>query len=160
MKWKKAMSGAYQLACEKAAKIYTSGKNNIAGKRKVWCLCLAICASKKYIKERGGPGELRSYWEVVIYQVVHQTSYETSVFKIIPKFREGKTITLHRSMFSTFSRRGKTQHDITPISPSKKTKSKMKQKPNEEHRETKLSKLCVRRNTRKYNLRRARSTTM
>ena len=93
MKWKKAMSGAYQLACEKAAKIYTSGKNNIAGKRKVWGLCLAICASTKYIKERGGPGELRSYWEVVIYQVVHQTSYETSVFKVIPKFREGKTIT-------------------------------------------------------------------
>ena len=28
----------------------------------------------------------------------------------------------------------------------------MKQKPNEEHWETKLSTLCVRRNTRKYNL--------
>ena len=38
----KAMSGVYQLACEKAAKIYTSEKNNVAGKRKVWSLCLVI----------------------------------------------------------------------------------------------------------------------
>ena len=110
------------------------------------------------IKERGGPGELRSYWEVVICQIVHQTSNETSVFEVIPEIREGKTISLHRSMF--FSLRGKTQDDITPISASQKTRSKMKQKPNEEHWEAKLSKHCVNRNTRKYNLRRARSTTM
>ena len=32
------MSGAYQLAFEKAAKINTNEKHNITGKRKVWTL--------------------------------------------------------------------------------------------------------------------------
>ena len=50
------------------------------------------------VKERGGPGKLRSYWEDEIYKIVCQKSDEIPVYDVIPESGEGKTRTLHRNM--------------------------------------------------------------
>jgi hypothetical protein len=50
------------------------------------------------VKERGGPGKLRSYWEDKVYKIVRQKSNEIPVYEVIPESGGEKTRVLHRNM--------------------------------------------------------------
>ena len=50
------------------------------------------------VKERGGPGKLRSYWEDKVYKIVRQKSNEIPVYEVISKSGGEKTRVLHRNM--------------------------------------------------------------
>ena len=97
-KWREAMSEAYQLASEKAEKQATSGKMQYDKKSKSTILRPGDRVLIRNVKERGGPGKLRSYWEDEVYQVVRQKSNEIPVYEVIPERGEGKTRVLHRNM--------------------------------------------------------------
>ena len=50
------------------------------------------------VKESGGPGKLRSYWEDKVYKIVRQKSNENPVYEVIPESGGEKTRVLHRNM--------------------------------------------------------------
>ena len=66
------MSEAYQFASEKAVKNATSGKVQYDKKAKSTSLQPGDRVLIRNVKEKGGPGKLRSYWEDKVYKIVPQ----------------------------------------------------------------------------------------
>ena len=97
-KWRESMSEAYQLASEKAEKNATSGKVQYDKKAKNTSLQPGDRVLIRNVKERGGPGKLRSYWEDKVYKIVRQKSNEIPVYEVIPESGGEKTRVLHRNM--------------------------------------------------------------
>ncbi|CAB4038386.1 Hypothetical predicted protein [Paramuricea clavata] len=89
------MSEAYQLASEKAEKNATSGKVQYDKKAKSTSLQPGDCVLIRNVKERGGPGKLRSYWEDKVYKIVRRKSNEIPVYEVIPESGGEKTRVLH-----------------------------------------------------------------
>ena len=76
------MSEAYQLASEKAEKNATSEKVQYDKKAKRTSLQPGDRVLVRNVKEMGGPGKLRSYWEDKVYTIVHQKSNEITVYEV------------------------------------------------------------------------------
>ncbi|CAB4036224.1 Hypothetical predicted protein [Paramuricea clavata] len=89
------MSEAYQLESEKAEKNATSGKVQYDKKAKSTSLQPGDRVLIRNVKERGGPGKLRSYWEDKVYKIVRQKSNEIPVYEAIPESGGEKTRVLH-----------------------------------------------------------------
>ena len=89
------------------------------------------------VKERGGPGKLRSYWEDEIYKIVCQKSDEIPVYDVIPESGEGKTRTLHRNMLFPCSYLPVEKFAMKPSQPKRQNKSKKeKEEPTTEDHST------------------------
>ena len=117
------MSEAYQLASEKAAKNATSGKMQYK-KAKSTTLQPGDRVLIRNVKERGGPGKLRSYWEDEIYKIVCQKPDEIPVYDVIPESGEGKTRTLHRNMLFPCSYIPVEKPAMKPPQPKRQNKNK------------------------------------
>lgn len=93
------MYEAYQLRKQKAEKNSASGKAQYDKKAKGTILQPDDRVLIRNVKERGGSGKLRSYWEDDIYKIIRQKSDEIPVYDVdIPESGEEKTRTLHRNM--------------------------------------------------------------
>ena len=89
------------------------------------------------VKEKGGPGKLRSYWEDEIYKIVCQKSDEIPVYDVIPESGEGKTRTLHRNMLFPCSYLPVEKSAMKPSQPKRQNKSKKeKEEPTSEDHST------------------------
>ena len=136
-KWRDAMSEAYQLASETAAKKATSGKIQYDKKAKSTTFQPGDRVLIRNVKERGGPGKLRSYWEDEIYKIVCQKSDEIPVYDVIPESGEGKTRTLHRNMLFPCSYLPVEKSAMKPFQPKRQNKSKKeKEEPTSEDHAT------------------------
>ena len=136
-KWRDAMSEAYQLASETAAKKATSGKIQYDKKAKSTTFQPGDRVLIRNGKERGGPGKLRSYWEDEIYKIVCQKSDEIPVYDVIPESGEGKTRTLHRNMLFPCSYLPVERSAMKPSQPKRQNKSKKeKEEPTSEDHST------------------------
>ena len=136
-KWRDAMSEAYQLASETAAKKATSGKIQYDKKAKSTTFQPGDRVLIRNVKERGGPGKLRSYWEDEIYKIVCQKSDEIPLYDVIPESGEGKTRTLHRNMLFSCSYLPVEKSATKPSQPKRQNKSKKeKEEPTSEDHST------------------------
>ncbi|KAL3966228.1 nuclear receptor co-repressor 2 [Sarotherodon galilaeus] len=96
-KWQSRMKEAYEIASMAAQKEASRGKQYY--NRKIYGAQLhpGNRVLLRNLKERGGPGKLRSYWEDTVYVVVSQKSPDIPVYEIKPE-RGGKSRTVHRNL--------------------------------------------------------------
>lgn len=96
-KWQSRMREAYEIASTAAKKEASRGKRYYDQKAYGDQLHPGNRVLLRNLKERGGPGKLRSHWEDAVYVVVSQKSPDIPVYEIKPE-RGGKSRTVHRNL--------------------------------------------------------------
>lgn len=91
------MREAYEIASTAAQKEASRGKRYYDQKAYGAQLHPGNRVLLRNLKERGGPGKLRSHWEDAVYVVVSQKSPDIPVYEIKPE-RGGKSRTVHRNL--------------------------------------------------------------
>ena len=76
----------------------------------------------RWLSERGGPGQLRSYWEEQVHVAVGQTG-NPPVFEVRPEGRTGKPRVLHLDLLLPFDHphpsANQSQEKCLPVLPGK-----------------------------------------
>ena len=80
--WRKAMEQAHQLASEKATKTSTKGKRQFDKKARAILLKAGDRVLVRNLRETGGPGKVRAYWEKNIYIVTQQKGENVPVYEV------------------------------------------------------------------------------
>ena len=94
--WQKAMKEAYALAAQHSNAAAKKNKDSYDKRAKASVLRVGDRVLVKNVREKGGPGKLRSFWEQVVYRVEERKA-ESPVYVVVPE-RGGKPRTLHRNM--------------------------------------------------------------
>ena len=94
--WQSAMREAYALAARQSDEAANKSKNQYDKRAKAAVLQEGDRVLVKNVKERGGPGKLRSFWEQTVYRVKERKP-DSPVYVVMPE-KGGKTRTLHRNM--------------------------------------------------------------
>ena len=97
--WKQATAEAHKIAQARA------GKSALHSKERYDRLKPTSSALEKgdrvlvrNVREKGGPGKLRSYWENRIYQVIERLGEDSPVYKVQIEGSNGEVRVLHRNM--------------------------------------------------------------
>ena len=96
-KWKVAMKEAYSLALKSTAKSATDGKRQYDRKVRFSNLQPGDRVLVRNLSERGGPGNLRSYWEQKIH-VVREQKWDLTTYHVSPEGEPDKSRVLHRNL--------------------------------------------------------------
>ncbi|XP_056237881.1 uncharacterized protein LOC130172928 [Seriola aureovittata] len=96
-KWQSQMKEAYEIASAAAQKEASRGKRYYDHKTYGAQLHPGNRVLLRNLRERGGPGKLRSHWEDTVYVVVSQKSPDMPVYEIKPE-RGDKSRTVHRNL--------------------------------------------------------------
>ena len=98
IKWRKAMTEAYELASTK------SNEGGARAKQRYDHLVRGVVLQPgdrvlvRNLSERGGPGKLRPHWEDRIHVVVQRKGDDSPVYEVKPELGTGSTRTLHRNL--------------------------------------------------------------
>ena len=96
--WKNAMEEAYRIASKAAQTRAAQGKQQYDKKVHSSVLEPGDRVLVKNLTPRGGPGELRSYWEQQVYKVISRMGADSPVYKVEPDGKKGKARILHRNL--------------------------------------------------------------
>ena len=94
--WKEAMEDAYKVAKAKSKDVAGKNKELFNKKARHCVLDPGDKVLVRNVRERGGPGKLRSYWERRIYKVIERKG-EGPVYVLQPE-EGGEVRCLHRNM--------------------------------------------------------------
>ena len=98
-KWAKTMEEAYTIASQNYRKQQQKDQARRNSKSVLGPLSAGDKVRVKNVRERGGPGKLRSYWEKEIYTVISRRGGEMSVVYDVHRPEKPDEIrTLHRNM--------------------------------------------------------------
>ena len=145
--WKETMEEAYKIAREKSADSIKENKDTFNKKARHSVLEVGDRVLVKNVKERGGPGKLRSHWERYIY-VVKERKGNGPVYVVEPE-KEGKSRCLHRNLLlpvgeqfeievdddTKTSEKGKKEKDMEKVEMSDTDKSDSESKESSESSE-------------------------
>ena len=124
--WQSAMKEAYALAAQESNDAARKNKLLYDKRAKAALLKEGDRVLVKNVRERGGPGKLRSYWEQTIYRVKERKP-ESPVYVVIPE-KGGKTRTVHRNMLLQCGEKVPDQdEEIRSKTESKADKGRMKE---------------------------------
>ncbi|MGH0190246.1 UNVERIFIED_CONTAM: hypothetical protein FKN15_043544 [Acipenser sinensis] len=96
--WRKRMAEAYVIASRSAAKTAARGKRQYDKKCYGAELQQGSRVLVRNVREKGGPGKIRSYWEDRVYVVVRRKGKDSPVFEVKPEKGGGRTKVLHRNL--------------------------------------------------------------
>lgn len=96
--WRKRMAEAYVIASRSAAKTAARGKRQYDKKCYGAELQQGSRVLVRNVREKGGPGKIRSYWEDRVYVVVRRKGKDSPVFEVKPENGGGRTKVLHRNL--------------------------------------------------------------
>ena len=94
--WQKAMKSAYEIAALHSEKAARRNENYYNRKARSAILSVGDRVLVKNVREKGGPGKLRSFWEERVYRVIERKG-EGPVYVIEPE-RGGEKRTIHRNL--------------------------------------------------------------
>lgn len=97
-KWRTRLQEAYQLASETAHKEQERAKKQYDRKTYGAELRPGSRVLVRNLRERGGPGKLRSYWEEQVHIVTERKHPDSPVYAVQPKIGPGRTRVLHRNL--------------------------------------------------------------
>ena len=93
--WKKNMEEAYKVAAEASKKVGEANKKAYDEKATAAVLTEGSRVLVRNLREKGGPGKLRAYWENKIYRVLERRG-EGPVYVVQPE-KGGEVRVLHRN---------------------------------------------------------------
>ncbi|CAB4040755.1 Retrovirus-related Pol poly from transposon [Paramuricea clavata] len=96
--WRKAMEQAHQIASQKASKASTKGKRQFDKKARAVLLKPGDRVLVRNLRETGGPGKIRAYWEKDIYIVTQQKGTNVPVYEVKRESGLGTPRVLHRNL--------------------------------------------------------------
>ena len=94
--WQRAMKSAYEIAATHSAKVAHQNEARYNRKARSAILSEGDRVLVKNVREKGGPGKLRSHWEQKVYRVIERKA-EGPVYVIEPE-RGGERRTVHRNL--------------------------------------------------------------
>ena len=94
--WQKAMKEAYKIAFEQSEMQAQRNERNFNRHARASVLEAGDRVLIKNVRERGGPGKLRSYWEQCVYRVCERK--ENSPVYVVEPEQGGEKRTVHRNM--------------------------------------------------------------
>lgn len=98
IKWRKAMTEAYELASTKSNEGGARAKQRYDHRVRGVVLQPGDRVLVRNLSERGGPGKLRPHWEDRIHVVVQRKGDDSPVYEVKPELGTGSTRTLHRNL--------------------------------------------------------------
>ena len=96
--WQTAMKEAYELATKRSQLSGLKGKKQYDRRANSPVLQQGDRVLVRNLRERGGPGKLRSYWEDTIYQEVKRKGKGSPVYDVEPESGEGRRRVIHRNL--------------------------------------------------------------
>ena len=98
-KWKKVMREAYQIASKRALSSQERSKQTYDKRVRHTVLEPGDRVLVRNLRERGGPGKLRSYWENKVYKVVKRMGEDSPVYQVtLESTPSSKPRVLHRNL--------------------------------------------------------------
>ncbi|XP_022809302.1 uncharacterized protein LOC111346273 [Stylophora pistillata] len=97
-KWRKAMTEAYKLAGKKSSEAGTRAKQRYDRFVRSSILLPGYRVLVRNLRERGGPGKLRSHWEDQTHKVVSRKGEDSPVYEVKPEAGPGRNRILHRNL--------------------------------------------------------------
>ena len=121
--WKTNMEEAYRIAAEVSEKVGRSNKEVYDQRASAAVLAEGDRVLVRNLREKGGPGKLRSHWEKVVYRVEERRG-ESPVYVVKPE-KGGEVRVLHRNHLLPVGEKLKDLDDseaaVKPRQKSKKT---------------------------------------
>ena len=96
--WQKAMSEAYELASKRANEGSDRAKQRYDHHVRSSVLQPGDRVLVRNLRERGGPGKLRSHWEDRIHVVISRKGGDSPVYEVKPEIGPGGARILHRNL--------------------------------------------------------------
>ena len=130
--WKTNMEEAYKVAAEVSRKVGNDNKNMYDAKATAAVLPDGARVLVRNLREKGGPGKLRAYWERKIYRVLERRG-EGPVYVVQPE-KGGEVRVLHRNhLLPVGEKLRELEEEPETSKPKPKSSQKEESKVVEEH---------------------------
>ncbi len=128
--WKKNMEMAHKIAADVSRKVGERNQKAYNKKANAAVLKAGDRVLVRNLRERGGPGKLRAYWENVVYRVIERKE-DSPVYAIQPE-NGGEVRVIHRNHLLAVGEMLKEEGEESRALQSKAKKKVPKTKPKEE----------------------------